>query len=112
MRPLHRGPRLAQPLAVGVADLALAVAADDVHRASPLAGQLDEPVGQLLLLDDQDLLRRPPGPEHDRPVLLDVVLAGEVGLAIRVGHRPREAAVRVARVLLEQVLGHLLARLI
>ena len=90
----------------------LAVALDDVDDALARPGQAHQAVGDLLLLGVGQLLRLVLGLQHHRAVGLDVVAPGQSGLAIGIDDLPGEAPAGVAGVLLEEVLGHALARLI
>ena len=92
--------------------LALAVPLHDVHGALAFARQLEEAVRDLLLLGIGDLLRARLGFQHHRAVGLHPVAPGQRRLAIRVDHAPRELVAAEARVLLEEIFGHALARLV
>ena len=109
---LHRRLRFAEPRPIAVPELVLAVPLDHIDDALALTGDLDEAVRQLLLFGVEHLFRLRLGLEHDRPVRFDPVAAGEAGLTVGVDAPPRELPVRVARILLEQVLGHALAGLV
>ena len=110
---LHRRLRLAEARALGGPEVRLAVALHDVDDALALARDLQERVGELLLLVGVlHLLGAPLGLEHGAAVVLDAEGPGHGGLEIRVDDLPGELVAGVTGVLLEQILDDPLARLV
>ena len=111
---LDRALDLAQPGLLGAGQVLLAVALEEVDDALALAGDADQPVGELLLLDVGDLLflelaRLGRGLQDDGAVGLDPEALGEHRVAVGIDDLPGELPFRAGRVLLEQVLGRPLA---
>src|SRR5207245_9352734 len=78
----------------GIADLALAVPLEHVDNALARARDLDEGIGEPLLLGVEHLLGFLAALEHERAIALDTEPLGEAGRSVRILHALRQLALR------------------